>query len=163
MAGCKGELNQRAIAGADASIVVHRKGEPDAVRIDANDATMNRARNTARKTVQTFIVALRKQNSGQKDFKVKKVFCEGHISEYLWLYKVTFDGKLFHGVVANEPLDVTGVKLGDKVTVAPGEISDWMYADKGKLVGGHTIRVYYTKMIPVEKQAFNKEFGLRIE
>ena len=46
----------------------------------------------------------------------------------------------FQGTVNNEPEKVKTVKMGQKVTVA-AKISDWMYVENRKLVGGYTMRV----------------------
>jgi uncharacterized protein YegJ (DUF2314 family) len=58
----------------------------------------------------------------------------------MWLTPVSFDGTTFHGTVNNEPEKVKTVRMGQKVTVAPSEISDWMYVENRKLVGGYTLR-----------------------
>jgi uncharacterized protein YegJ (DUF2314 family) len=48
-------------------------------------------------------------------------------------------------------------------TVSKSEISDWFYIDNGKLVGGYTIRVLYSRMSPEEKKDFNEHAGMKIE
>jgi uncharacterized protein YegJ (DUF2314 family) len=73
-----------------------------------------------------------------------------------------YDGKAFHGRLNNRPVDVRAIKLGDAVTVAPDEISDWMYVDNGKLVGGYTIRVLVDKLPPNERKQVEQESGYTI-
>lgn len=55
------------------------------------------------------------------------------------------------------------MKLGQSVTVAPREISDWMFVKSGKLVGGYTTRVLYARLSPQDKALFNKEADFKIE
>jgi uncharacterized protein YegJ (DUF2314 family) len=69
---------------------------------------------------------------------------------------VSFDGTTFHGTVNNEPEKVKTVRLGQKVTVAPSEISDWMYVENRKLVGGYTLRALRDAMSPAERADLDK-------
>ena len=118
--------------------VIRRAGEPDCVQV-TEDKAMDRAVETAQKKVDKFIAVLRSPKASQSRFAVKKPFIEGEKVEHLWLNEVSFDGRLFHGKVDNEPVDIKGVRLGQEVTVSPNEISDWMYVQDGRLVGGYTI------------------------
>ena len=51
---------------------------------------------------------------------------------------VSYDGKTFHGVVSNTPTTVKSIKMGQQAAVSPSKISDWMYLEHGKVVGGST-------------------------
>jgi uncharacterized protein YegJ (DUF2314 family) len=116
----------------------------------------------ARKTLDKFISALRSPKSNQSRFSVKKPFIEGDKVEQLWVNEVSFDGQLFHGKVDNEPVDLKGVKLGDEVTVSPEEISDWMFVQKGRLVGGYTVQASCRDLSPAQKKQFEKDTGCRM-
>jgi uncharacterized protein YegJ (DUF2314 family) len=70
---------------------------------------------------------------------------------------VTFDGKNFHGRIDNKPLEVKNVRFGQRVTVDPKEVSDWMFLKDGKLMGGYTTRVLYARLSPEEKAEFDRE------
>ncbi|HEY1067317.1 MAG TPA: DUF2314 domain-containing protein, partial [Pirellulales bacterium] len=70
------------------------------------------------------------------------------------LVQVEYDGTQFHGMVGNTPVEATGVEFGQLVSVDPAKISDWMYVEDGKLVGGETIRAMVQRMSPEEKQRF---------
>ena len=61
--------------------------------------------------------------------------------------------------MANEAEETHEVKNGKKVTLNISEISDWKYVDGKKPVGGYTIRFFYDKMTPKEKEEFIKEAG----
>jgi uncharacterized protein YegJ (DUF2314 family) len=142
--------------------VVQRAGNPDVVGVADEDVTMNAAMREARSTVQAFIVALKSPKPNQEAFSIKKQFADSNGAEHMWISDLQYDGKEFKGRLSNEPVDVNSVKLGDNVTVAPQDISDWMYLDKGKLVGGYTIRVLYDKMTPEEQKKFEQESGYTI-
>ncbi len=81
----------------------------------------------------------------------------------MWLNDVTYDGKKFHGVVNNDPNLVKNVKIGDKASVEPGKISDWMYIENGKLVGGYSVRVLRDGLSPAEKAEFDRSVPFKIE
>jgi uncharacterized protein YegJ (DUF2314 family) len=136
--------------------------EPQVFNIDQHNRAMRRAVHEARRTVGVFLEALQKPGEGQSDFEVKKPFFQNGISEHLWLADVTFSGNRFHGYVDNHPVKIKGLKMGDRVSVNPNEISDWAYVDHGRLIGGYTIRVLYAELSPADRQALQKEARFRI-
>jgi uncharacterized protein YegJ (DUF2314 family) len=121
-----------------------------------DDPAMNTAMEKARSTVATFITALKSPKAGQSSFSVKMAFTDGGNTEHMWLTPVTFDGTNFQGAVNNEPEKVKTVKLGQRATVARDKISDWMYVENGKLVGGETLRVLRAGLTPAERADFDK-------
>ena len=84
--------------------------------------------------------------------------------EHIWLDDISYDGDLFTGRLSNAPLHLEDLKLGDKVSVATDDVSDWMIVDEdGRLTGGYTLRVLRNRMSPEEQEQFDKESGLVIE
>ncbi len=124
---------------------------------------MDRAVRMARRRLRIFVTALNHPGPGQRDFEVKKPFVQGDRVEHIWLSHVTCSGRRFCGRVDNTPQEIKGLKLGMRVSVNPDEITDWMFVDNGKLVGGYTIRVLYEGLSPDEKKNFEKEAAFRIE
>ena len=55
------------------------------------------------------------------------------------------------------------VKNGDSEEVEPSKISDWMFVDEGKLVGGYTLRVLRDSMSPAERAEFDKSVDFVVE
>lgn len=143
--------------------VIRRAGEPHCVQITEENKAMDHAVQTAHKTVNTFITVLRSPKENQSRFAVKKPFIEGDKVEHIWLKDVSFDGRLFHGKVDNVPVDIKGARLGQEVTVALKEISDWMYVEDGRLVGGYTICAMCENMSPAEKKQFEKDANCHIK
>jgi uncharacterized protein YegJ (DUF2314 family) len=81
----------------------------------------------------------------------------------MWLTSVTFDGRKFHGTVNNDPEMVSNVKIGDKVSVESSKISDWMFVENGKLVGGYTLRVLRDSLSASERADFDKSVPFTID
>ena len=140
-------------------------GNPDdpVVMVADDDAKMNAAMDKARKTVEAFIAALKSPKAGQVAFSVKAPFADGEHVEHMWLAPVSYDGANFQGVVNNDPALVKNVKIGDQVTVAPDKISDWMYVDGRKLVGGETLRALRDGLGPKERAEFDESVPFVIE
>jgi uncharacterized protein YegJ (DUF2314 family) len=138
-------------------------GPPGYASVADNDRAMEHAVRNARRSLGFFIAALRKNKPGDTGFEVKKAFIDGNNVEHLWIGYLTFDGKNFHGKVNNRPHDVHNVKLGQSVTVAPGEMSDWMFVKNGKLVGGYTTRVLYARLSPQDRALFDLEADFKIQ
>jgi uncharacterized protein YegJ (DUF2314 family) len=138
-------------------------GPPGYASVADNDKAMGRAVRHARKTLGFFLAALRTKKADDSGFEVKKAFVDGNNVEHLWVGDLTFDGKNFHGTVNNQPRDLHNVKLGRAVTVAPRDITDWMFVKSGRLIGGYTTRVLYVRLSPQDKAVFNKEADFKIE
>jgi uncharacterized protein YegJ (DUF2314 family) len=136
--------------------------EPPYVEVPKDHTAMHQAVTQARKTVGEFIAALNHPAPGQKDFEVKKPFIQNGQVEHIWLSDVQFVGNRFQGRVDNQPRKIQGLKLGQLVSVKPSEISDWLYIDHGKLVGGYTVRVHYNELSPKEKQEFDRAADFKI-
>ncbi len=132
-------------------------------RVPDDDPKMNEAMAKARTTVDTFLTALKAPTRNQTMFAVKVHFKDGSQNEHMWISKVTFDGTKFHGMIDNSPQMVKNVKAGQKVSVAKGEISDWMFLENKKLVGGETLRVLRNALNDKERAEFDKSLPFVIE
>ncbi len=138
------------------------KTEPEYYQVQNEHAAMHQAVIKARKTVGKFIGAVKHPATGQTDFEVKKPFVQGNEVEHIWLSDVQFTGSRFQGRVDNTPRKIRGLKVGQLVSVNPNEISDWVYIDNGKLVGGYTIRAHYNQLTPEQKKEFDRQADFRI-
>jgi uncharacterized protein YegJ (DUF2314 family) len=136
--------------------------EPPYVEVPKDHIAMHRAVTEARRTVGEFIAALKHPAPGQHDFEVKEPFSQKGQVEHIWLSDVQFTGNRFQGRVDNQPRKIQGLKLGQLVSVKPNEISDWLYIDHGKLVGGYTVRVQYNELSPKEKMEFDRAADFKI-
>jgi uncharacterized protein YegJ (DUF2314 family) len=140
-----------------------KPSEDKVVMFEQDDPGMKAAIAKARASVDQFITALKSPKPRQSGFAVKKRLCDGEEVELFWLTQVTFDGKRFLGVVDNQPQIVKTVVLGQKETVPPEEICDWMYLDGRRLIGGQTLRVVRDRLSPKERVEFDKNMPLIYE
>lgn len=138
-------------------------GSPAYVHVHDADKAMDEAVHEAQRTLGKFTAALTKPQPGQTGFSVKKRCTMGDKCEHLWLTAVHFDGRDLRGKVDNNPVELKTPRLGEEVTVQPEEITDWMYVENGRLVGGSTLRVYYSRLSAAEKKQFTKTVGFRVE
>ena len=144
--------------------VAERKGEPTMVYIPNEDERMNWAIEKASLTLWYFEESLNQPKSFQTYFSIKVKIMDGEIGEHIWLTEPNFDefGNLF-GVVGNVPVDVTTVKLDQKIGVDRNYISDWMIIEQGRLIGGYTIRAIRDGIPDAEKAQFDESIGIYID
>jgi uncharacterized protein YegJ (DUF2314 family) len=154
--GCKGE-------GRPTGTRVKRAGQPDVAYVDDADPKMKAAIDRARTTADQFIQALARAEPSQQGFSVKLLVQDGSRGEHMWITPVRFANGNFSGELNNVPDTLTNVKLGDEVSVSKNEISDWMYIDNGKLVGGYTLRVLRDAMSADERADFDRNIPFKIE
>jgi len=141
----------------------HNKEGDNYQHVGDDDAVMNAAIAKAKATADDFVKAFHAQKPETKDFFVKKPYpTPAGEQEHMWIEVLEEKGGVLHGIVANEAESTRAVTNGQAVTLNLSEISDWKYADGKKLVGGYTIRYFYDKMSPKEKQEFIKESGLEM-
>jgi uncharacterized protein YegJ (DUF2314 family) len=132
-------------------------------QVSSDDARMNAAIAKARATAGTFVRALRAPKASQSGFSIKIRVAEGEAREHFWLSNVRYDGSVFSGEIDNEPETVNTVKMGQAVSARPGEISDWMFVDHGKLVGGYTTRVLRDRLSPHDRAEFDRSVSFKVE
>lgn len=144
--------------------VVERESEPDLVYIPNEDERMKWAIEKAGLTLWYFENSLKSPVAGQEYFSIKVLIEDSGKVEHIWLTAPDFDeeGNLF-GEVGNEPVQVKTVKLGQKIGVMRSLISDWMIVEKGRLVGGYTIRAIREGLPEAERQAFDESIGLVVD
>ena len=146
------------------SNVVKRLGRPDVVNMEAEDPLMNAAIKKAVSTLPEFKAALAVPPSGASGFSVKVAFPHGNNSrEHIWLGSPSFSDGLVSGVVGNEPVYVTSIKLGQQVSAPEARVSDWMYVQNGVLHGGFTVRALLDRMPPEEREHQLAEMNFRLE
>ncbi len=81
--------------------------------------------------------------------------------EHLWVSNLqqSENGQLY-GEIANEPVDVQCVELGQSVRIYDDVISDWMIIESsGRLIGGYTIRAIRDELPETEIPDFDQKLG----
>jgi uncharacterized protein YegJ (DUF2314 family) len=133
------------------------------IKVADGDAEMNAAISNAKATLTSFITTLHAPQSNQNYFLIKGKFASGDSYEHIWVADISFDGSNFCGVVANEPEKSSGLSFKQKVEVATTNVTDWMYVQDGKLVGGFTSRVLRSRMTEKERQDEDSSIPYRFQ
>ena len=79
--------------------------------------------------------------------------------EQMWVNEVAFDGRTLRGVLINQPNWLTSVSQGDNVEVSLKEITDWMYAQEGKVYGAFTVNQMRSEMSRRERGEHDRAWG----
>jgi uncharacterized protein YegJ (DUF2314 family) len=119
----------------------------------------------ARRTLLIFIRQLGRGDPRESGFSIKHPFRadggSGIAMEQLWFDGIHFkDGKYF-GVLASDPLHVSGMRKGDTVALDMEAITDWMYVRDGKIAGGRSIK-YLLEQIPESQRSERQRKMLRM-
>ncbi len=146
-------------------------GQGDSTRYGGNryfyiaddDPRMNIAIWRARATVGDFITALRSPRPFQSGFAVRVAFSDGNKTERLCITNLAFDGRVFTGQVCDEPREIKNIHVGQRVAVAPAQITDWQYTDSYKLIGGFTLREIRERLSIAQRVDFDRSLPFAIE
>ena|SRR5437870_1599188 len=157
---------KRLVALAMAFLVVavgcRKSGDP-VVKVQAEDPEMNAAISAAQASITNFMTAFRNPQTNQQYFLIKGKFTAGDVVEHIWVADLHYDGDVFHGVIANEPESLPNLRFKQPVEVQVGQISDWMFVQDGKLVGGYTSRVLRTRMTAQQRRELDAHIPYRYE
>lgn len=80
--------------------------------------------------------------------------------EYMWISEVEFDGRTVKGVLLNQPDSLQSVSEGDRVSVHPKEVVDWLYSVMGETCGGFTVQRFRSRMSKRERKQHDEAWGL---
>lgn len=158
-----GKSGESADTGRKAGDTVEREGNPPVHYVADDDPKMQAAIEKARKTIQQFIDANAKPTDKQTGFSVKVAISDGEHVEHMWIGPVVYKDGKFTGELGNEPNDLENVKIGDDISKAKEEISDWMYIDDGKLVGGYSVRLLRAGLSEADRKNFDASVPFSFE
>lgn len=123
---------------------------------------MNKAISEAKESFSTFLGVLENPCDGCSMFLVKMKFEEDGAIEHMWVDSLHLrDGSLF-GNLSSVPESIKRIALGDRVEVKKDSLSDWMYVQNRRLIGGYTLKVIYDDLRPEEKKQMEVDIGARI-
>jgi uncharacterized protein YegJ (DUF2314 family) len=104
---------------------------------DGEDPRMIAAVNEARQRWPEFERSWR----GAEDrnaYIVKVPFADGDYVEHMWVTPTAIEGTTVKGVLMSQPFNLARPRQGDEVTFSTEELTDWIYAQDGKAIGGFT-------------------------
>jgi uncharacterized protein YegJ (DUF2314 family) len=122
------------------------------VPFKGDDEEMEAAIDAAKHSFREFLAAFLEPKAGQEAFLLKVVFLEDDQVEHIWVADLEIDGVGFRGVIANEPT-LPSLRFKQEVEFEPSRITDWMFIDHGRLVGGYTTRLIRERMNPEDRAA----------
>lgn len=128
-----------------------------------NDPEMDKAMEEAKKSIDTFIKNLKNKKESQKNFTVKVKIKDGKNAEHLWISDVKYDKGKFKGILNNRPFVIQSVKIGDEITAEKDDVSDWMFVEGDKMIGGYTSRLLINRMPPEQKKHFLEQMNFKLE
>lgn len=132
------------------------------VGFDSDDPEMAAAISAAKETFAQFLEAFLDPKAGQSAFLLKAAFEYRDQLEHIWVADIEIEGESFRGVIANEP-ELPNYRFKQQVRFEPMYITDWMFIDNGKLVGGYTTRLIRQRMSDEERAAFDATLPGRID
>jgi uncharacterized protein YegJ (DUF2314 family) len=119
--------------------------EDKVISVPADDIEMNHAMAKARGSLPQFWADFANPLDGKDYFALKLKITDGENVEHFWCDQIERNEQATC-VINNDAQSVATVKLGDRVTVEPDNISDWMIRKDGKIYGAQTLRVLLPKL-----------------
>jgi uncharacterized protein YegJ (DUF2314 family) len=80
--------------------------------------------------------------------------------EHMWLSEIEFDGRVIKGKLMNQPNFLKSVNKDDTCSFPFEQLTDWMYASRGRAYGGFTVNLMRSRMKGAERQKHDAAWGL---
>lgn len=131
--------------------------------VSSADPGMDAAIARARETLPIFHGYMPRAQAGEVQLKLKARFAQGDDVEHMWITGVTWDGRVYQGVLESQPLGLTNVRAGQAVTIRPERVSDWMVVERGDvMLGNFTTMELRGRMQPKQRAQLDRQMGYRI-
>lgn len=143
-------------AAAGKSEAAPRPVNANIVAYHTRDARMNAAKDRARDTLPRFLALLNGNAPGT--YAVKFPLTQNGATEHIWLQVEGHRDGAFRGRLANAPVNGSGYKVGDRLTIPAAQVEDWSVTDRDVIYGGYTARVALADMPEERARAFAKRF-----
>jgi len=124
-----------------------RRNNPSAViEIGQADKEIERIAENARRSLPIFLRNLARPGPGAGNFCVKYPLTsyDGR-TEHIWLGGIRIKDGVCYGSVVNSTRFNDSIKKGDTIIFEMDSITDWMYVQDGKIVGGSSIKYLLEK------------------
>jgi len=117
--------------------------------IEQSDKEIGRIAENARNALPTFFRNLARPEAGANNFFVKYTLTadDSSSTEQVWLGNVRVKDGICYGVLANSTNLLNSKKKGSTIVIDTDKITDWMYIQDGKIIGGRSIK-YLLEKIP---------------
>ena len=124
----------------DEEIIGGRMAYVPVVPVSDDDPRMAAAVAEARGAFPQFVAAFENRADDQ-NFSVKGPITRGERTEFIWINVDAIEGDVIYGKLGNDPIDLPGLKLGDRVRLGADELSDWIYFENEDMHGGFSLKV----------------------
>ena len=128
------------------------------IEVERSDKELERIADNARRALPVFFRNLARPEAGANNFYVKyPVTSDDSVTEQVWLGSIRSRKGLYYGNIAN-----TAKSRGKKrVTIDIEQITDWMYIQDGKIIGGRSIK-YLLEKIPEPQRSEDQQKILKM-
>ncbi len=124
----------------DEEIIGGRMAYVPVVPVSDDDPRMAAAVAEARGRFSDFVAAFENRGEDQ-NFSVKGPITRGERTEFIWINVDAIEGDVIYGKLGNDPIDLPGLKLGDRVRLRADELNDWIYFENDEMHGGFSLKV----------------------
>ena len=111
---------------------------PPMVQVDDQDPDLAAGTAEARRRLPEFLEAWQRKDG--QGFSIKAPVTAGGSTEHIWINVDEVRDDRIGGRLGNEPVNLGGMKIGDRVDVALSEVEDWVVIRGGAPVGLFTAR-----------------------
>ncbi|MGO1075293.1 DUF2314 domain-containing protein [Inquilinus sp. CA228] len=115
-----------------------------------SDPAMNGAIRKARDTLPVFRKYLSHPSTDVTSIQLKVRLTQGDENEHVWLADVAIQNDGFVGTITNRIEYVSGYKLGERIKVRPGSVSDWMVVTTKGIRGAYSLQVILAREKPAD-------------
>jgi uncharacterized protein YegJ (DUF2314 family) len=135
------------------------------IEIGQSDQEIEKIADNARRALPIFFRNLNRPENGANNFYIKYPLSsdsggvEPKVREQVWLGNIRFKNDSYYGIPANTPRAPGGKKK--RVTIDTDKITDWMYVQDGKIIGGRSIK-YLLEKIPEDQRSEDQRSILRM-
>ena len=129
---------KEALLGPDPLKHFSTPANPPVWNVKEGDREMAAAVAEARRRLPEFVDAFRRQDGGR--FSIKAPITAGGTTEHIWIEVDRIEDDRIGGTLGNEPVNLGGMKLGDRVDVAMAEVEDWVFVRDGDPQGLFTAK-----------------------
>jgi len=135
------------------------------IEIEQNDKEIERIADNARRTLPIFFRNLTRPENGANNFYVKYPLSpddgdvEPKVREQVWLGNIRLKNNAYYGTLANTTSSTNG--KNKELTIDTDKITDWMYIQDGKIIGGQSIK-YLLEKIPEDRRSEDQRKILRM-
>lgn len=127
------------LRGPDPLAAFSRTTFAPVLQVEENDPRMKAAVDEARQRWPEFLDAFHR-HAGEH-FAIKAPVTVDDNTEFIWIEVESIRDDTIHGHLANDPVALGGLKLGDAISVPVDRINDWNYIANGKRSGCFTMKV----------------------